>query len=543
MSEGGAKHHLRNVDTFAAGEYRGLTYSRADIGDMARNFRDFSSGPTPYHRVPAVLGHSENQDILDQEGLPAAAWATGMRQQGDHARTDLGDMPHKVANAIRNKSYRTTSAEVWDRPPASIPRSKVLAILRQRGIDPQKALADAVKRAPATLRQQQADVARGTRPRTDSLSAITDYHLRGHLGKMLRRLAFLGADVPELKNLDDLPGPEEYAEQFAPAYPSVLKFREIKRARSAEGIFHVFSEVVDMEPDQMKQALVGHGLSEEAVAKMPPDVMAEVARVCESKDAAADQDKFDDDAGPQEGAGQDEQQQYRERAMKYGEGLKKYAGRFRKYAAFCDDDEMKKYAEGLPEEGDDPPVKKKTGEDEPPMKYSEVAKLVKRAVADALKGSAAEGLSELQKFAEETRAAEKKRAVDAVLDRLGREGRLPPVQRESVRGRLMRADSKSTVEKFSDGPQKGKPATEFDLQVRELEKAPSLFREGARGTTPPGSDNADDEVATVEKFSESADFAGALKAAGKTSAQYVEAFKEARKKKPELTARQYGVPA
>ncbi len=545
MSEGG--NHLRDVDTFAAGEHRGLAYSRADIGDMVRNFHDFSSGPTPYHRVPAVLGHSENQDILDQEGLPAAAWATGMRQQGDHARTDLGDMPKKVAHAIRTKAYRTTSAEVWDRPPASIPRMKVLQVLRQRGIDPEKALADATRRAPATLRQQEAEVAKGTRKRTDSLAAIVDWHLRGHLGKMTRRLAFLGADVPELKNLDDLPDPEKYAElRFVAPRATVLKFREIRKGR-ADGTYHCFAEVVDVNP---KEALAQHGLDPALLEGASPELLNEILRVCSAKDEAAnpDDENFDEEEGEGGGGGgEEEQQQMRERAQRFGEKVAKFASFARKY---CDADDMKKYAELFAEEEE--PAPKKGDDAEPPMKFSEVkrlietsnAKAVEKAVQKAVAALKTEGtstLSELHKFAEETRSAEKKRAVDDVIDRLSREGRLPRVQREAVRARLLRADSKSVVEKFKEG-RSTVEATEFDLQVRELQKAPSLFRQGARGTTPAGSDSVDDEVATVERFSESNDFGAALRAAGKTPDQYVEAFKEARKKKPTLTAKQYGVP-
>jgi len=52
-----------------------------------------------------------------------------------------------------------------------------------------------------------------------------------------------------------------------------------------------------------------------------------------------------------------------------------------------------------------------------------------------------------------------------------------------------------------------------------------------------------EETAKVQRFAESnKDFAHALKAAGRTPADYVGAFKSARRKNPRLTAAQYGVP-
>jgi hypothetical protein len=59
------------------------------------------------------------------------------------------------------------------------------------------------------------------------------------------------------------------------------------------------------------------------------------------------------------------------------------------------------------------------GDKEMPVKMSEVQTLIAKAVKDALAAEAKGTLGELQKFHEETKAAERKRAVDGVIDRLG----------------------------------------------------------------------------------------------------------------------------
>lgn len=468
FSEGGS-HRLRGVSVFAAGTHRDKTYSRADLDDMVKNFRAHSAGARPRLHVPAVLGHEEKQELLERSDIPAAAWCSNLYRHGETLRADFEHVHPKVARLLKGKAYRHVSAEVYDSPP--------------KGIDGK--------------------------------------------GKMLRRVAFLGGDLPQVKGLDEIPTPEEHSEGgFAGGPAVVFKFCEIRRG--PPGTFHVFSEVRPMGPDEIKEALAKHGMGAEVLDGMSPEALAECLRVMEDKDSKAQEPESYADEEMPEPANDEEHQSYRERARKYFERARKYVERY------CEPGEMKKFMEGGPAEEENK---------DQPMKYSEVAKLVERAVSAALKGQGKDSLTELQKFAEETRAAEKKRAVESIVDRLGREGRLPPVQRESVTRRLLRADSRTVIEKFSE---KGKAVelTEFDAQVLELERQPSLFRKGGEGiATGHTGMTEDQEVATVERFSEQAEFSVALKAAGKTPEQYVTAFKEAKKKNPQLTARQYGVPA
>src|SRR5207253_1986551 len=99
-----------------------------------------------------------------------------------------------------------------------------------------------------------------------------------------------------------------------------------------------------------------------------------------------------------------------------------------------------------------------------------------------------------------------------------------------LRDRLYRADA---VAKFSDG------LTELDKQMAELKVRPQLVKFGGKvgdDTVP----TPEAETAKVKKFAE--DNPRALKAAGKTAAEYVAVFTEAKKKKPELTAGEFGIP-
>ena len=65
-------------------------------------------------RVPAVLGHSEDQAYLKKEGLPAAAWLSKAWRVGNMLKGSFEDVPAKVARLLRQKSYRTVSVEIYD---------------------------------------------------------------------------------------------------------------------------------------------------------------------------------------------------------------------------------------------------------------------------------------------------------------------------------------------------------------------------------------------------------------------------------------------
>jgi hypothetical protein len=111
--------------------------------------------------------------------------------------------------------------------------------------------------------------------------------------------------------------------------------------------------------------------------------------------------------------------------------------------------------------------------------YSErqVKGLIDQAVHAALKQYGGR-LKQLQRFAEQHTAAEKKRAVRDVCDRLQREGKLTPSERPAVQARLTRADARQPLQRFKEKRTgRVRDLTEFDLQVIELERRPSYFAE------------------------------------------------------------------
>jgi hypothetical protein len=181
MSEGMVR--VPGCTIFAAGTHRGKTYSVRDLDRMVENFRRFSTGPKALLHVPAVIGHDEDdeQEFLNRTDLPAAGWASRVWRDGNSLKADFEDVAPKIARLIRNKRYRKVSSEVYDDCPEGIPGK----------------------------------------------------------GRMLRRVALLGGDIPAIKGLDDIPLPESHSEGAR------LRFAGVRRS-AVPGAFWVFSEVTTM---------------------------------------------------------------------------------------------------------------------------------------------------------------------------------------------------------------------------------------------------------------------------------------------------------
>ena len=97
------------------------------------------------HMPPGKLGHDEDQLFARVSGLPATGWVESLRRIGDRLVVDFMDMPRIVKEALEKKLFRKISAEVWFELPH-----------------------------PTTGEE---------------------------IGPALRAVAFLGADIPEIKGL------------------------------------------------------------------------------------------------------------------------------------------------------------------------------------------------------------------------------------------------------------------------------------------------------------------------------------------------------
>lgn len=162
---------VRGVEIFAAGVHDDYDYTPAGLSEIVRNFGLLSVGPKALYRVPIVLGHESDQDLLENTGYPAAGWIDNVHQEGDILVCDFVDVPLLVAKLINQRAYRRVSSEVYD-----------------------------------------------------------DFQYEGQsYGLALRRVAILGAMIPEVKGLADIPMAEfaafADAQRFHRAFTEPRLFR------------------------------------------------------------------------------------------------------------------------------------------------------------------------------------------------------------------------------------------------------------------------------------------------------------------------------
>lgn len=266
---------LKGVEVFVSGTHRGKAYTEQDLQDMETNFKRFSTGESAKLKVPAVIGHEEDQEFLKRTDLPAAGWLTSLGNGTDGVqRADVGDVAKPVAALIASRRYRKVSPEVYDAPPEGVPgnRPAILQELKARGRDALADLEEAKAWASEELPRRvevwenrkagydagTLDKQPGPKPEYESL---VDERLRGHFGKMLRRLSFLGGEIPQIKSLADIPMPTEaYSER-----PVKLRFAD---AVEHDGSWACFFEACDKKYADTPEGQALKKYTDEFVKKM-----------------------------------------------------------------------------------------------------------------------------------------------------------------------------------------------------------------------------------------------------------------------------------
>lgn len=213
---------IQGVEIFADGPHRGKNYTPQDLQDIADNFHRYSAPDARkvYLNVPVVKGHDEDQEYLQRTDIPADGWVTNVYVQGGGLFADFDHVPPKTATLLKQKRYGPVSAEIYDEPPEGIP---------------------------------------------------------GAAGKMLRRVALLGGDIPEVKGLKGMPDPQPYSEG-AIASRRRGRLTYAGRVKLPGGVWACFSEVRvakpvrrmaegDMPRRRGKRAEVGDQVTVDA----PPD--------------------------------------------------------------------------------------------------------------------------------------------------------------------------------------------------------------------------------------------------------------------------------
>lgn len=138
------------VEVFAPGHWAKRDWTIAQLDEMVRNFSVLHPlGIKP----PVKLGHTERQILAQPDGQPALGWVTGLRRNLTKLVATVSHVPALITDLVKARRYSRLSAELY----------------------------------PAF---QDSDMEKNLRS--------------GCSGCVLAGVSFLGADVPEVKTLEDL---------------------------------------------------------------------------------------------------------------------------------------------------------------------------------------------------------------------------------------------------------------------------------------------------------------------------------------------------
>lgn len=99
---------VKDLPFFKAGIYNGKRFTEDDLEQIETNFKSLKSQIQP----PLKLGHGA-QKFLRNEGMPAVGWIHSVRKVGDTLFADISNIPKRIYELIKKKTYRRPSAEIY----------------------------------------------------------------------------------------------------------------------------------------------------------------------------------------------------------------------------------------------------------------------------------------------------------------------------------------------------------------------------------------------------------------------------------------------
>src|SRR5215471_450519 len=204
---------IPKIHIMTEGTWQGDHYGPKEFQEMCENFRKFSTGPNPLVENPAVVGHEEEQ--IDFTGVPAVGWVKRLYCEGPDLFADVSQVFPPIARLIEAGAYKHVSPEIY--PPDHLPEG-----------------------------------------------------VEGARGHMLRRVAFLGGELPHLKSIADLPDPVRLSEYTPRPALRVTLHPSGRLWDATAGAWACFSEVRQMADDATTQ------IAEQAIRDAYPDLPDEL---------------------------------------------------------------------------------------------------------------------------------------------------------------------------------------------------------------------------------------------------------------------------
>jgi cation transport regulator ChaB len=125
---------LHDIEVFAVGTWNNTKITEKDIDDIVNGTNEIIDKVKPFVK----LGHDDKQKLLQNSGLPAGGWITRLKRKGQKILVDIADVPQKLYELISKGAYKRISSEIlWDYTEPSTKRkyNKVLSAIAFLGAD------------------------------------------------------------------------------------------------------------------------------------------------------------------------------------------------------------------------------------------------------------------------------------------------------------------------------------------------------------------------------------------------------------------------
>jgi hypothetical protein len=463
-------YKLPGVRLFASGVYRGQPWSPEKVRAITATTRALGPSGKDLLIPPAVLGHEEDQEWLDRTDLPAAGWVDPdtVHDEPDPDNPghviqvgDVVNIPPPVAQRLWNGEYKHCSAEFYE-------------------------------------------------PNDD---------FGKPQGLTLRRLAFLGGEIPQVKRLGRLPMPVpmDAAKQFAEAAtalrPCKTRFVLSYSERSFMDRTSAYAAIQAAMPG-LSQAFLD-GLSDDALKELVANIPSGTPAAAPASGTAAMDDTGTSGTAPATPSRDDMIAQL----VAAGQDQAEVSG-------LSDSDLAARYAQVCG--GAAATASPETSTMSDPKKVACMSETEKKAAASLQR------IKDLEKAAANREQATKERAAASFCEDMVRQGRILPYEKADYAGILSRLDDTAKVCKFSENGVTT-TLTAFERKKREIAGRPAKITFGERGlgsTTTPSTKDA--EVGKVQKFCEVN--GAALRATGTDPKKMVDQARAMAERNPDFKA-------
>ncbi len=99
---------LKDVEIFKVGKWNNDSYSAKDLDEMVKAFNELKDEIKP----PLKLGHGK-QDLLKQQGMPAAGWISKLKIVGQKLLADIIQVPKTIYELVKKGAYKKISSEIY----------------------------------------------------------------------------------------------------------------------------------------------------------------------------------------------------------------------------------------------------------------------------------------------------------------------------------------------------------------------------------------------------------------------------------------------